>query len=75
MGEQTELSSGSDTSTAQSVTDDDEALDTTQGRELELTDEEWETLVEALGLDEDASTEEVRERLFQTMDTLRSLPA
>jgi hypothetical protein len=42
---------------------------------LELTDEEWETLVEALGLEEDASTEEVRERLFQTMDTLRSLPA
>jgi hypothetical protein len=75
VAEQTELSSGSDTSTAQSVTDDDEALDTTQGRELELTDEEWETLVEALGLEEDASTEEVRERLFQTMDTLRSLPA
>jgi len=30
--------------------------------------------VEALGLDEDASTEEVRDQLFDTMNVLRSLP-
>jgi len=41
---------------------------------LDLTEEQWETLVEALGLDEDASTEEVRDRLFDKMNVLRSLP-
>jgi len=41
---------------------------------LDLTEEQWETLVEALGLDEDASTEEVRDQLFDKMNVLRSLP-
>ena len=73
--EQTELSSDSNGLSTQSVnSDENETLETKKGRELELTDEEWNTLVEALGLDEDASAEKVRERLFQTMDTLRSLP-
>jgi len=40
---------------------------------LDLTEEQWEMLVEALGLNEDASTEEVREELFDTMETVRSL--
>jgi len=77
--EQTGLLSGSDTSGSETVTDESDNDNDTpagaNGRELELTEEEWETLIEALGLDEDASTEDVRERLFQTMDTLRSLPA
>jgi hypothetical protein len=41
---------------------------------LDLTEEQWETLVEALGLDEDASTEEVRDQHFDKMNVLRSLP-
>lgn len=40
---------------------------------LDLNEEEWETLVDALGLDEDASTEEVRNELFETMETVRNL--
>lgn len=40
---------------------------------LDLDEEEWETLVEALGLDEDASTEEVRDELFDTIETVRAL--
>jgi hypothetical protein len=43
-------------------------------RSLDLNDEEWSELVNALGLDEDASTEEVRDRLFSTIDVLRQLP-
>jgi len=40
---------------------------------LDLNEEEWETLVEALGLDEDASTEEVRDELFETIETVSAL--
>ena len=57
--------------------DPDMGIDIGGGSEnytLDLNEEQWETLVDALNLDEDASTEEVRERLFDTMDVLRSLP-
>lgn len=40
---------------------------------LDLSEEEWETLVDALGLDEGASTEEVRDELFETIETVRTL--
>ncbi|AEH37525.1 ATP-binding protein [Halopiger xanaduensis] len=77
--EPTQIELSSDTGTSSTAitphdTDDSETTIETSGQVLELTDEQWNTLVEALGLDEDATTEEVRERLFETMDTLRKLP-
>lgn len=43
-------------------------------RVLTLEENEWKALVDALNLDEDASSEEVRERLMDTVSTLRDLP-
>jgi hypothetical protein len=48
--------------------------DSVTRRTLNLNDDEWETLVDALGLDEDATPEEVREQLLDTLSVLRQLP-
>lgn len=41
---------------------------------IELSEEEWETLVSALGLDEDANPDDVREQLLETVATIQKLP-
>ncbi len=44
-------------------------------RTLDLTEDEWEKVVDALGLDEDAPPEKVREELLEKLDLVRSLRA
>jgi hypothetical protein len=42
---------------------------------IELDEDEWETLVDALGLDADADPDDVREQLLQTVTALQQLPS
>lgn len=39
-----------------------------------LSQDEWETLLDALDMDSDASSEEVRDRLMDTVSVLQELP-
>ncbi len=82
-GEQSGLSGGlisSDSEEGQSTIGMETATgspsdgDSVTQRTLDLNDDEWETLVDALGLDEDATPEEVREQLLDTLSILRQLP-
>ena len=61
-----------------SVADEDgetpAATKETANHSLDLDEDQWETLVDALGLDESASPDEVTDRLFDTVDVLRQLP-
>lgn len=49
--------------------------DTDDARRLELTDDEWDRLVEALGLPEDADPEEVTEELLDVLEIVGRLKA
>lgn len=79
-GEEVEVVEEPEEAEETEVVEEGEETETVEGseaarRSLDLSEEEWATLVDALGLDEDASAEEVRERLFDTVDVLRQLPS